>query len=128
LAGVRQEEQLPDVLINRRAGGLQKVDVTASHGLLDVDLCLAVGDAPALVEPGCHLESVADGGTELTARRPGEDGDAVLHRTPSSCCVHRMQPARQLRVAAVDGRQGGAIFRLAARNRSASSSAHDKPR
>jgi hypothetical protein len=86
------------VLINRRAGGLQKVDVTASHGLLDVDLRLAVGEAPALVEPGCHLESVADGSTQLTARRPGEDGDAVFHRTPLSCRDHRMQLAGQLRV------------------------------
>ena len=77
---------------------------------------LAVGKAPALVEPGCHLESVADGSTQLAARRPGEDGDAVFHRTPWSCRDHRMQLTRQFRVSALDGRRVGAIFRLAAQS------------
>jgi hypothetical protein len=42
-AGLSQKDQLHHMLIHRRAGGLQKAQVTTADGLLNPSLRLAVG-------------------------------------------------------------------------------------
>jgi hypothetical protein len=67
------------MLIDRRAGGLQQIDVMAADGLMNLDLRLAVGKAPALVARWLRLQESANRGTQWAAGWSGEDGNLMLH-------------------------------------------------
>src|SRR5439155_1233995 len=78
--GVEHQEQLHQVVVAGRAGGLDHEHIAAAHVLGDLDLHLAVAETPDLGLAERHVDVAADRLRQRAVRAPREYLDLVLHR------------------------------------------------
>ena len=82
LERVEHDQQLHQVVVHRRARGLDHEDVLAADVLVDLDVNLSVGEARDIGVAQRHLERLGDLLGERTVRVPREELQLISHRSP----------------------------------------------